>query len=170
MQKKKNLEHTHCSPCRYYCRPPPPLIASANRRRDPSLKKSGMPGIGAMDPANLDAQACAELGFSRRLKQPRRISPYPGLGEGGGYDVWYHKQQLQRFNASEAIAISLASIYRWADRHGPGECRGCRRVRRGGDAAALRSLPSPWRRSGKRRREEGQGEVRGDGNGRGGVQ
>ena len=24
-----------------------------------------MPGIGAMDPANLEAQACAELGFSR---------------------------------------------------------------------------------------------------------
>jgi hypothetical protein len=37
------------------------------------------------------------------------------------------------------------------------------------NAAALRSSPLPWRRSGKRRREEGQGEVRGDGNGRGGV-
>ena len=70
-----------------------------------------MPGLGATDPADLEAQARAELGFSRRLKQPRRISPYPGLGGGGGYDVWYRNQQLQRFNASEAIDVSLASIY-----------------------------------------------------------
>jgi hypothetical protein len=64
-----------------------------------------------MDPTNLEAQACAELGFSRRLEQPQRISPYPGFGGGGSYDVWYLKQQLQRFNASKAIDVSLASIY-----------------------------------------------------------
>jgi hypothetical protein len=80
-----------------------------------------MPGIGATNPANLEAQACAELGFSRWLKQPQRILPYSGLGGGGGYDVWYRKQQLQRFNASEAIDVSLASIYRWADK----KWRGC---------------------------------------------
>jgi hypothetical protein len=80
-----------------------------------------MPGIGATDPADLEAQARAELGFSWRLEQPRRISPYPGLGGGGGYDVWYCEQQLQRFNAIKAIDVSLTSIYQWADRHGPGE-------------------------------------------------
>ncbi len=80
-----------------------------------------MPGIGAMDPAHLEAQARAELGFSRRLEQPRRISPYPGLGGIGGYAVWYCEQQLQRFNASEGIDVSLISIYRWADKN----WRGC---------------------------------------------
>ncbi len=70
-----------------------------------------MPGIGATDPANLEAQARAELGFLQRLEQPQHISPYSGLGGGSGYDVWYRKQQLQRFNASKAINVSLASIY-----------------------------------------------------------
>jgi hypothetical protein len=70
-----------------------------------------MPGLGATDPVDLEAQARVELGFSRRLEQPRRISPYPGLGGGGCYDVWYREQQLQRFNASKKIAVSLASIY-----------------------------------------------------------
>ncbi len=72
-----------------------------------------------MDPTNLEAQARAELGFSWRLKQPRHILPYPGLGGSGGYPVWYREQQLQRFNASEAIDVSLASIHRWADRLEP---------------------------------------------------
>ena len=78
-----------------------------------------MPGLGAADPADLEAQARAELGFSRRLEQPRRISPYPGFGRSGGYPVWYRKQQLQRFNAGEAIDVSWRSIYQWADRLWP---------------------------------------------------
>ena len=61
-----------------------------------------MPGLGATDPANLEAQACAELGFSQRLKQPQRIS---------GYAVWYREQQLQRFNAGEVIDVSWRSIH-----------------------------------------------------------
>ncbi len=71
-----------------------------------------MPGFGATDPANFKAQACAELGFSRRLEQPWRISLYPGFCGGGGYNVWYHKQQLQQFDAGKAIDVSLAFIYR----------------------------------------------------------
>jgi len=78
-----------------------------------------MPGLGATDPADLEAQARAELGFSRRLEQPRRISPYPGFGGSGGYPVWYCEQQLQRFNAGEAIDVSRRSIYQWADCLGP---------------------------------------------------
>ena len=74
-----------------------------------------MPGLGATDPADLEAQARAELGFSRRLEQPRRISPYPGFGGTGGYPVWYRDQQLQRFNAGEVIDVSRWSIYQWAD-------------------------------------------------------
>ena len=78
-----------------------------------------MPGLGAMDPTNLEALACVELGFSWRLEQPQRISPYPGFGGSGGYPVWYREQQLQRFNAGEAIDVSRRSIYQWADCLGP---------------------------------------------------
>jgi len=81
-----------------------------------------MPGLGATDPADLEAQARAELGFSRRLEQPRRISPYPGFGGCGGYPVWYREQQLQRFNAGEAIeeieATGGGGRRRWRRRWG----------------------------------------------------
>ena len=71
-----------------------------------------MPGLGAMDPADLEAQAPAELGFSWRLEQPRRILPYPGFGGTSSYLVWYREQQLQRVNAREAKDVSRQSIYR----------------------------------------------------------
>jgi hypothetical protein len=100
----------HCSPNRRRR-----LLSCRIRRPPPRPFTSSMPGLGATDPADLEAQARAELGFSRRLEQPRRISPYPGFGGTGGYPVWYRDQQLQRFNAGEAIDVSRRSIYRWAD-------------------------------------------------------
>jgi hypothetical protein len=105
-----------------------------------------MPGIGAMDPTNLEAQARAELGFSRQLEQPRRIPPYPGLGGGGGYAVWYREQQLQRFNAGEAIDVSLASIYQWADHLEPFHLTGNRARARivGVDLLSLVTYITAW--------------------------
>ncbi len=60
-------EHTHCSlPCQYYCQLPPPSSRCILRPLlRPFANKSGMLGIGAMGPADLEAQACVELGFSR---------------------------------------------------------------------------------------------------------
>jgi hypothetical protein len=52
-----------------------------------------MPTIGATDPADLEAKARADLGFSRQLEQFRRIFPPPSLG-GSGYALWYRQQQL----------------------------------------------------------------------------
>ena len=54
-----------------------------------------MPDLGATDPADLEAKARAELGFSRQLEQPRRVAPHPFLG-GNGYPVWYREQQLDK--------------------------------------------------------------------------
>ena len=78
-----------------------------------------MPALGATDPADLEAHARAELGFSRRLEQPQWIGLYPGIGGSGGYSVWYRKHQLQQFNAGEAINVSRQSIDRWANRLEP---------------------------------------------------
>ena len=77
-----------------------------------------MPAIGATDPADLEAQARAELGFSRQLEQTRQVAPSPRFG-GAGYPVWYRDQQLQRFNAGDEIDVSMRSINRWAHRLEP---------------------------------------------------
>ena len=69
-----------------------------------------MPAIGGTDPADLVARARAELGFSRQLEQPRRITPPPRIG-GSGYPVWYREIQLQKFHAGEATEVTLRSIY-----------------------------------------------------------
>jgi len=70
-----------------------------------------MPDIGATDPADLEAKARAELGFSRQHEQPRSVSLPSRFGGSGSYPVWYREQQLKRFHAGKAIEVSLASIY-----------------------------------------------------------
>jgi hypothetical protein len=72
-----------------------------------------MPAIGATDSADLEAKAWTELGFSRKLEQPRRVSPPPRFGGSGGYPVWYREQQLKMFHAGKAIDVSRSFIFRW---------------------------------------------------------
>jgi hypothetical protein len=78
-----------------------------------------MPGLGATDPADLSAQARAELGLMRQLEQHRRVSPPPSNGGSAGYPVWYRHEQLQKWNEGEPTDVSQASLYRWADRPHP---------------------------------------------------
>jgi hypothetical protein len=74
-----------------------------------------MPALGAVDPADLRAQARAELGLSRELAQPRRVKPHPREGGSSGYPVWSREEQLEKWNAGEETAASEASLYRWSD-------------------------------------------------------
>jgi hypothetical protein len=69
-----------------------------------------MPDLGVTDPADLEAKARVELGFSRQLKQPRQVAPQPFFG-GTDYPVWYREQQLEKWNAGEVTDIS-----EWAPR------------------------------------------------------
>ena len=69
-----------------------------------------MPGLGATDPADLEAQARAELGFSRQLEQPRRITPPPRIGGSGGYPVWYQEIQLEKFHVREATEVPVLHL------------------------------------------------------------
>ena len=77
-----------------------------------------MPDLGATDPSDLEAKARAELGFSRQLEQPRQVAPHPFLG-GTGYPVWYHEQQLEKWNTSTVTDISESSLFRWSGRLEP---------------------------------------------------
>ena len=72
-----------------------------------------MPALGAVDPADLRAQARAELGLSHELAQPRRVKPHPREGGSSGYPVWSREEQLEKWNAGEETAASEASLYRW---------------------------------------------------------
>jgi len=72
-----------------------------------------MPALGVTDPADLEAKARAELGFSRQLKQPQRVAPHPFLG-GTGYPIWYREQQLEKWNAGEVTDISESSLFHWS--------------------------------------------------------
>ncbi len=60
-----------------------------------------MPGAGATDPANLQAQARAQLGLSRELEQTRRMTPHPSHGCGGGVDV--SESSLRRWRERERL-------------------------------------------------------------------
>ncbi len=55
-----------------------------------------MPALGAIGPADLDARARAELGYSHQLQQPRRVAPDPSRGGGRGYDVFFRQMQLNK--------------------------------------------------------------------------
>ena len=70
-----------------------------------------MPALGAVDPADLRAQARAELGLSRELAQPRRVKPHPREGGSSGYPVWSREEQLEKWNAGEENVASEASLY-----------------------------------------------------------
>ena len=72
-----------------------------------------MPGAGATDPADIQAQACAELDLSRELDQTHHVKPSPSLGGGGyDYDVWYCQMQLTKAQNGEEVDMSCSSI-RW---------------------------------------------------------
>jgi hypothetical protein len=60
--------------------------------------------------------------------------------------VWYREQQLQRFNAGEAIDVSRRSIYRWADRLEPSRLTGNRARARivGVDILSLVTYITAW--------------------------
>jgi hypothetical protein len=67
------------------------------RQRPPHI--CVMPAIGATAPFDLEAKARVEQGFSRRLEQPRRVTPPPpSFGGSGGCPVWYRELQLERFH------------------------------------------------------------------------
>jgi hypothetical protein len=77
-----------------------------------------MPALGATDPTDLEARACAELGFSRQLEQPWQVAPHPSLG-GTDYPVWYREEQLEKWNAGEVTDVSKWSLFCWSGRLKP---------------------------------------------------
>jgi hypothetical protein len=92
---------------------PPPLSSC----RHATL--SEMPALGATDPADLEAKACKELGFSRQLEQPWRVAPHPSLGGSSGYPVWHREEQLEIWDAGEVTDVSKRSLFRWSRRLEP---------------------------------------------------
>ena len=70
-----------------------------------------MPGLGATDPADLDARARAELGLSRQVQQPRRVAPHPNRGGSRGYDVFFRQMQLDKNNLGQPVDFTLDETY-----------------------------------------------------------
>ena len=78
-----------------------------------------MPGLGATDPADLEAKARAQLGLSRQLQVNRRIPPHPGKGGSPGYPVFYRLMQLDKQHNGEDVDASRRSLGRWDVREIP---------------------------------------------------
>jgi hypothetical protein len=70
-----------------------------------------MPGLGATDPAKLEAKARSDLGLSRVLQVDRRVDP--SVGGSRGYPVWNRIEQLARRDAGEETVASKRSLERW---------------------------------------------------------
>jgi hypothetical protein len=85
-----------------------------------------MPALGAVDSADLRAQACTELGLLRELAQPQRVKPHPHKGGFSSYPVLSREEQLEKWNTGEESAASEASLYRWSDHLIPHHCTGNR--------------------------------------------
>jgi hypothetical protein len=83
-----------------------------------------MSALGAVDPANLRAQARAELGLSRQLAQSWRVAPHPRGGGSSDYPVWSREEQLEKWG--EETVASEASLYRWSKCLIPHRCTGNR--------------------------------------------
>jgi hypothetical protein len=73
-----------------------------------------MPALGAMDPTDLEARACAELVFSWQLEQPRQVAPHPSLSGSSGYPIWHREEQLERWDAGEVTDVSKRSLFHWS--------------------------------------------------------
>ena len=96
----------------------------------------------AVDPANVRAQACAELGLSRELVQLRRVKPHPRQGGSSDYPIWSREEQLKKWNAREETVASQASLYHWSGRIIPHCCTGnSARTAAAATAAAVILLP-----------------------------
>ena len=74
-----------------------------------------MPGLGATDPADLQAHARTLLGLSWQLQQTRPVTPHPSYG-GGGYNVWFREEQLVRAQAGEDANVFDSSLRCWGQR------------------------------------------------------
>ena len=85
-----------------------------------------MPALGVVDPADLRAQARAELGLSGELAQSRRVAPHPRGGGSSSYPIWSREEQLEKWNVGEETVASEASLYHWSDRLISHRCTGNR--------------------------------------------
>ncbi len=75
--------------------------------------------MSAVDPANVRAQARAELCLSRELAQPWHVESHPRQGGSSGYPVWSQEEHLEKWNAGEETVASQVSLYPWPGRIGP---------------------------------------------------